>query len=73
MLGRRAAIGTSIAVLAVAGGGGAAIAAAHGSSGSAKPVVNKVVRQHVPAKAHVLSVHHCHHPAEPASATASAL
>jgi hypothetical protein len=72
MLGRRAAIGTSIAVLAVASGGGA-IAATHGSSHSAKPAVHKVVRQHVLAKAHVQSVHHCRHPAEPASTPASAL
>jgi hypothetical protein len=60
MLGRRAAIGTSIAVFAVAGGGGA-IAATHGSSPSAKPKAHKVVRHHVVAKAHVRSGHHCSH------------
>jgi hypothetical protein len=60
MLGRRAAIGISIAALAVAGGGGA-IAATHGSS-STKPQVHKVVRHHVVAtKAHVRSGHHCSH------------
>jgi hypothetical protein len=61
MLGRRAAIGTSIAVLAVAGGGGA-IAATHGSSPSTKPQVHKVVHHQVVAKkAHVRSGHHCSH------------
>jgi hypothetical protein len=67
MLGRRAAIGTSIAVLAVAGGGGA-IAASHGSSHSTKPDVNKVVRHHVVTKAHVRSGHHCSHSGNAASA-----
>jgi hypothetical protein len=62
MLGRRAAIGTSIAVLAVAGGGGA-IAASHGSSPSTKPKVHKVTPSHVvvKAKAKVRSGHHCSH------------
>jgi hypothetical protein len=66
MLGRRAAIGTSIAVLAVAGGGGA-IAATHGSSPSTKPQVHKVVPHHAVAKkavvkkAQVRSGHHCSH------------
>jgi hypothetical protein len=60
MLGRRAAIGTSIAVLAVAGGGGA-IAATHGSSHSTKPQVHKTVRHHVVTKAQVRSGHHCSH------------
>ena len=59
MLGRRAAIGTSIAVLAVAGGSGA-IAATHGSSLVTKPQVHKTVRHHVMTKAHVRGVHHCH-------------
>jgi hypothetical protein len=60
MLGRRAAIGTSIAVLAVAGGGGA-IAATHGSSHSTKPNVHRTVRHHVVMNAHVRSGHHCSH------------
>jgi hypothetical protein len=66
MLGRRAAIGTSIAALAIAGGGGA-IAATHGSSHSAKPQVHKVVRHHavvkqaVVKKAQTRSGHHCSH------------
>ena len=61
MLGRRAAIGTSIVALAVAGGGGA-IAATHGSSHSVKPQVHKVVRHHVVVKkAQVRSGHHCSH------------
>ena len=67
MLGRRAAIGTSIAVLAVAGGGGA-IAATHGSShSSTKPKVHKMVRTHIVVKkatvgkAGVRSGHHCSH------------
>jgi hypothetical protein len=70
MLGRRAAIGTSIAVLAVAGGGGA-IAATHGGSHvtTPKPAVQKVVRHRTMTKAHVWSgQQHCLHPAEPASA-----
>ena len=68
MLGRRAAIGISIAVLAVAGGGGA-IAATHGSSHSTKPQVQKtVVRHHVVTKAHVRSGHHCSHSGDAASA-----
>jgi len=67
MLGRRAAIGTSIAVLAVGGGSGA-IAATHGSSHSTKPTVHKVVRQHMLTKAHVWSGHHCSHSASGASA-----
>jgi thiamine monophosphate kinase len=66
MLGRRAAIGSSIAVLAVVGGG-AALAATHGSSHSTKPTVQKVVRHHVVAKPRVMSGtgvragHHCDH------------
>ena len=66
MLGRRAAIGSSLAVLAVVGGGGA-FAATHGSSTSSKPQVNKVVRPHVVAKPRVMSDtrvrsgHHCNH------------
>ena len=65
MLGRRAAIGTSIVVLAVAGGG-AAIAATYGSSHGTKPQVHKVVRHHtvvkkLVTKAHVRSGHHCSH------------
>lgn len=65
MLGRRAAIGTSILVLAIAGGGGA-IAATHGSSPSTKPQVHKVVRHHtvvkkMVTKAQVRSGHHCSH------------
>jgi hypothetical protein len=67
MLGRRAALGTSIAVLAVAGGGGA-IAATQGSSHSTKPNVHKVVRHHVVTKAHVRSGHHCSHSGNAASA-----
>lgn len=68
MLGRRAAIGTSIAVLAVAGGGGA-IAASHGSSPVTKPQVQKVVRHHVVVKkAQVRSGHHCSHSETTASA-----
>jgi hypothetical protein len=68
MLGRRAAIGTSIAVLAVAGGGGA-IAASHGSSHGTKPQVDKVVRHHVVVKkAQVRSGHHCSHSGDAASA-----
>jgi hypothetical protein len=67
MLGRRAAIGTSIAALAIAGGGGA-IAATHGSSHSTKPQVHKVVRHHVVTKAHVRSGHHCSHSGAAASA-----
>ena len=66
MLGRRAAIGSSIAVLAVVGGG-AAFAATHGSSHSTKPTVHKVVRAHVVAKPRVMSStgvrsgHRCNH------------
>jgi hypothetical protein len=66
MLGRRAAIGSSLVVLAVVGGGGA-FAATHGSSQSSKPQVNKVVRPHVVAKpratldTNVRSGHHCNH------------
>jgi hypothetical protein len=67
MLGRRAAIGTSIAVLAVAGGGGA-IAATHGSSHGTKPQVHKTVRHHVVAKTHVRSGHHCSHSGNTAAA-----
>jgi hypothetical protein len=72
MLGRRAAIGTSIVALAVAGGGGA-IAATHGSSHSAKPQVHKVVRPHAVVKqavvkhAHMRSGHHCSHMGNAAS------
>jgi hypothetical protein len=66
MLGRRAAIGTSIAVLAVAGGSGA-IAATHGSSHSTKPQVRKTVRHHVVTKAHVRSGHHGSHSGDAAS------
>jgi hypothetical protein len=67
MLGRRAAVGISIAVLAVAGGSGA-IAATHGSSHSTKPQVNKVVRHHVVVKqAQVRSGHHCSHSGDIAS------
>jgi hypothetical protein len=72
MLGRRAAIGTSIAALAIAGGGGA-IAATHGSSHSTKPQVHKVVRHHavvknaVVKKAHMRSGHHCSHMGNAAS------
>jgi hypothetical protein len=64
MLGRRAAIGTTIAALAIAGGGGA-IAATHGSSHGTKPQVHKVVRHHavvkqaVVKKAQMRSGHHC--------------
>ncbi|MDX6453141.1 MAG: hypothetical protein QOH16_3190 [Gaiellaceae bacterium] len=65
MLGRRAALGTSIVALAIAGGGGA-IAATHGSSHSTKSQVQKVVRHHavknvVTKKAHVRGGHHCSH------------
>jgi hypothetical protein len=66
MLGRRAAIGSSLVALAVVGGGGA-FAATHGSSHSSKPQVNKVVRSHVVAKprvtldTNVRAGHHCHH------------
>jgi hypothetical protein len=66
MLGRRAAIGTSIVALAVAGGGGA-IAATHGSSHGTKPQVHKAVRHHtvvkkmVAKKAQMRSGHHCSH------------
>ena len=67
MLGRRAAVGTSIAVLAVAGGGGA-IAATHGSSHGAKPKVHTVVRNHVMTNAHLWSGHHCSHSGSVASA-----
>jgi hypothetical protein len=72
MLGRRAAVGTSILVLAVAGGGGA-IAATHGSSHSTKPQVRKTVRHHAVVKtavtkAHVRSGHHCSHSGDAALA-----
>jgi hypothetical protein len=67
MLGRRAAIGTSIVVLAVAGGGGA-IAATHGGSPSTKPQVQKPVRHHVVTKVHVRSGHHCSHSGDAALA-----
>jgi glutamine cyclotransferase len=66
MLGRRAALGTSIAALAIAGGGGA-IAATHDSSHVTKPQVHKVVRHHavvkkaVVQKAQMRSGHHCSH------------
>jgi hypothetical protein len=66
MLGRRAAIGSSIVALAIVGGGGA-FAATHGSSHSTKPTVQKVVRPHVVAKPRVMSDtrvrsgHHCSH------------
>jgi len=67
MLGRRAAIGSSILALAIVGGGGA-FAATHGSShSSTKPKVHKVVRSHMVAKPRVMSDlrvrsgHHCSH------------
>lgn len=66
MLGRRAAIGSSILALTVVGGGGA-YAAVHGSShSSTKPQVHKVVRPHkaapsVMSGANVRSGHHCNH------------
>jgi len=67
MLGRRAAIGSSILALAVVGGGGA-FAATHGSShNSTKPKVHKAVRPHMVAKPRVMSDlrvrsgHHCSH------------
>jgi hypothetical protein len=67
MLGRRAAIGSSILALAVVGGGGA-YAATHGSSNhSTKPKVTKVVRSHKAAQpsvmsgANVRSGGHCNH------------
>jgi hypothetical protein len=72
MLGRRAAIGSSLVALAVVGGGGA-FAATHGSSHSSKPQVNKVVRPHAAAKPSVMSDtqmrtgHHCHDRAPAAS------
>jgi hypothetical protein len=72
MLGRRAAIGTSIAVLAVVGGGGA-IAATHGSSPSTKPQVHKVaphqavVKKATVKKAQLRSGHHCSHSGNAAS------
>jgi hypothetical protein len=72
MLGRRAAIGSSIVALAVVGGGGA-FAATHGSSHSSKPQVKKVVRSHVVAKPRAMSDlqvptgHHCHHSAPTAA------
>ena len=60
MLGRRAAVGLSIAVLA---GGGTAFAATHGSSPSTKPQVqkDKVMRQNVvtKTKAKTHTGHHC--------------
>ena len=69
MLGRRAAIGSSVLALAVVGGGGA-YAAVHGSShSSSKPKVTKVVRPHRAAQpsmmsgANVRSGHHCNHEA----------
>jgi hypothetical protein len=46
MLGRRAALGTSIVALAIAGGGGA-IAASQDSSPSTKPKVHKVLPHQV--------------------------
>jgi hypothetical protein len=67
MLGRRAAIGTSIAVLAVAGGGGA-IAATHGSSDSTKPQVQKTVRHHHVTQTPARSGHHCSHSGDAALA-----
>jgi len=65
MLGRRAAIGSSVLALAVVAGGGA-FAATHGSSNSStKPDVQKVVRPHKAATpmsdTRVRSGHHCHH------------
>jgi hypothetical protein len=72
MLGRRAAIGSSILALAVIGGGGA-FAATHGSSHSTKPTVHKVVRPHKVAKPSVMSGtsvrsgHHCNHAGNAAS------
>jgi hypothetical protein len=77
MLGRRAAIGTSIAVLAVVGGGGA-IAATHGSSPGTKPQVHKVAPHQAVVKkatvkatvkkAQLRSGHHCSHSGNAASA-----
>lgn len=75
MLGRRAAIGSSILALAVVGGGGA-YAAVHGSSHtSTKPQVHKVVRPHhkvvtpsVMSGANVRSGHHCNHEGNPTAA-----
>ena len=72
MLGRRAAIGSSLVALAVVGGGGA-FAATHGSSTSTKPTVHKVVRPHMVAKPRVMmgsnvrSGHHCNHEGNVAS------
>jgi hypothetical protein len=72
MLGRRAAIGSSIAVLAVVGGGGA-FAATHGSSHSSVKPKAKVVRSHVVAKPRVMmdsrvqGGHHCSHSGNAAS------
>jgi hypothetical protein len=67
MLGRRAAIGSSVLALAVVGGGGA-FAAVHGSSNtSSKPKVTRVARPHKAAQpsmmsgANVRSGHHCNH------------
>jgi hypothetical protein len=67
MLGRRAAIGSSVLALAVVAGGGA-FAATHGSSNSStKPDVQKVVRPHKAARPNVMSDtrvrsgHHCNH------------
>jgi hypothetical protein len=70
MLGRRAAVGLSVAVLTVTGGS-VAFAATHGSSHSTKPQVtpkhHSAPAQRMRAPAVVRAEHHCSHSA-PASA-----
>jgi hypothetical protein len=70
MLGRRAAVGVSAAVLAVTGGG-VALAATHGSSHSSKPQVtpkrHSAPAQSKPAAAVPRAEHHCSHSAQTAA------
>jgi hypothetical protein len=69
MLGRRAAVGLSAAVLAVTGGG-VGLAATHGSSHGSKPQVvpkHRSAPAQVRAHATLRAEHHCSH-----SATTSA-
>ena len=69
MLGRRAAVGVSAAVLAVTGGG-VAFAATQGSSHSSKPQVTPK-RHSAPAQPRPAAVpraeHHCSHSAQTAA------
>ena len=66
MLGRRAAVGLSAAILAVAGGS-VAIAATHGSTHGSKPQIvqkhHSAPAQQIRAPATPRAEHHCSHSA----------